>query len=312
MKLDAHVHTYYSGNTTLKYLNRIMKESYSTPEQLYRVAKSRDMDLVTITDHDAIGGVLTIADRPDVIVGCEITAIFPEDGEIGHIGVLGITEAQHRESQRLRHNAHELVRYLKEQQIFCTLNHLASLSAGRLTAAHIFSVLPWISAVEIKNGTRLKCQNRTAAALAKAHGKVTVAGSDSHTYRGIGKTYMVCDNARNREEFLFELRQGRVRVEGREGGFFTLASDILRTTANFYREGLREFVAAPLEWKRQLRVVCSTLGLPLTAAGLIAAFVHFVQDERFNDELLLDLLAGGSDLWAAPNPAPVLEPAIGD
>ena len=32
------------------------------------------MDLVAITDHDAIDGALTIADRPDVIVGCEVTA----------------------------------------------------------------------------------------------------------------------------------------------------------------------------------------------------------------------------------------------
>jgi hypothetical protein len=31
------------------------------------------MDLVTIADHDRNDGELTIADRPDVIVGCEVT-----------------------------------------------------------------------------------------------------------------------------------------------------------------------------------------------------------------------------------------------
>jgi len=310
MKLDAHVHTHYSGNTTIKYLDRIMKESYSTPEKLYRLAKSRGMDLVTITDHDSVSGVLTIADRPDVIVGCEITARFPEDGTIGHIGVLGVSEAQHREAQKLRRNVHELVRYLKEQHIFSTLNHLASLSAGRLTAAHIFSILPWIEAIEIRNGTRLTCQNRTAAALARAHDKVTVAGSDSHTYRGIGKTYMVCDNAGNREEFLFELRQGRVRVEGREGGFMTLASDIIRVTANFYKDGIRMLIDAPLDWKRQLRVACTTVGLPLTAVGLIGAFIHFIQDQRFNDELLLDLIARRSDPLTNSVPVPVFESSV--
>src|SRR5262245_14704073 len=258
MKLDAHVHTYYSGNTTLPYIDRIVKESYSTPEQLYRVAKSRGMDLVTITDHDSIGGVLTIADRKDVIVGCEITAIFPEDRAVCHIGVLGINEEQHRESQKLRHNVHELVRYLNHQEVFSTLNHFASLSAGRLTAAHIFSLLPWINALETRNGTRLGCQNRTAAALAKAHGMVTVGGSDSHTYRGIGRTYMVCDNATNRDQFLSELRQGRVRVEGREGGFLTLSSDILRLTGHFYVDGILKLIDEPGDWKRQLMVLCST------------------------------------------------------
>jgi predicted metal-dependent phosphoesterase TrpH len=312
LKLDAHVHTYYSGYTTIKHIDRIIKESYNTPERLYRLAKARGMDLVTITDHDQIGGVLTIADRDDVIVGCEITATFPEDSVICHIGVLGINEEQHREAQKLRDNALELVRYLKEQEIFSILNHLASLSAGRLKASHIYSLLPWIDAVETRNGTRLTSQNRTATALARAHDKVTVAGSDSHTYRGIGRTYMVCDNARNREEFLFELRRGRVRVEGREGNFFALASDILRVTANFYIDGIVKLIEKPLDWRNQLTVLCSTLGLPLTTVGLVGAFIHYVQDERFNQELLLDLLARRSDRRTAPAPVRVLELAAGE
>jgi predicted metal-dependent phosphoesterase TrpH len=305
------MHTHHSGNTTIPYIDRIVKESYNTPEELYRTAKARGMDLVTITDHDAISGVLTIADRKDVIVGCEITATFPEDGVVCHIGVLGISEEQHRESQKLRDNVHELVRYLNDQEIFSTLNHLASLSAGRLTASHIFSLLPWISAIETRNGTRLPSQNRTATALATANNMITVAGSDSHTYRGIGKTYMVCD-ARNREEFLFELRQGRVCVEGREGGFFTLASDIVRLTANFYVDGIIKLIREPLEWKRQLMVLCTTLGLPLAAVGVAAAFVHCIQDERYNNELLLDLLAGSANGRIAPPVVPALELASGD
>ena len=79
MKLDAHVHTYFSGNTTIYPVSKMLKESYNTPEKLYRLAKARGMDLVTITDHDAIGGVLTIADRKDVIIGEEVTAVFPAD-----------------------------------------------------------------------------------------------------------------------------------------------------------------------------------------------------------------------------------------
>jgi predicted metal-dependent phosphoesterase TrpH len=45
-----------------------MKESYNSPEGVYRRAKARGMDLVTITDHDDIAGAMTIADRPDVII----------------------------------------------------------------------------------------------------------------------------------------------------------------------------------------------------------------------------------------------------
>jgi predicted metal-dependent phosphoesterase TrpH len=117
VKLDGHVHTYFSGYTTIYPVHRVLKESYNTPEGLYRCAKARGMDLVTITDHDNIDGALTIAHRSDVIVGCEVTGIFPEDGTNCHINVVGITEKQHREIQELRHNVRELMPYLKEQNI---------------------------------------------------------------------------------------------------------------------------------------------------------------------------------------------------
>ena len=309
MKLDGHVHTYYSGYSTIYPVHRILKESYNTPEGLYRRAKARGMDLVTITDHDSIDGVLTIAHHSDVIVGCEVTAIFPEDGTNCHINVLGITEQQHRDIQELRQNVNELMPYLKEQNIFCTLNHLASTSAGNLNATQICSLLPWISAIETRNGTRLASQNQTASALAIAHRKIVTAGSDSHTYRGVGRTYMVCDKARNRDEFLAELRNGRVRVEGWQGCYLTLSADILRITARFYADGIARLIEQPLKWKRQLMVIGSTLGLPLTPVALVVSVIHYILDERFNHNLLVDLVATPVEPADRPS-VRILEPAV--
>ena len=109
MKLDTHVHTVHSGKSTLKPLARLLLESYNAVEGVYRLAKSRGMELVTITDHDEIDGALTIAHRPDVIVGCEVTGGF-RDGVRVHLGVLGLNECQHREIQRLRYDVLELLR----------------------------------------------------------------------------------------------------------------------------------------------------------------------------------------------------------
>lgn len=58
-------------------LSYFIRESYNTPERVYRLAKARGMDLVAITDHDTIEGALTLAHFPDVIVGCEVSAHFP-------------------------------------------------------------------------------------------------------------------------------------------------------------------------------------------------------------------------------------------
>lgn len=54
MKLDTHVHTTHSGYSTIRPLSRVMRESYNSVEGVYRLAKARGMDLVTITDHDVI------------------------------------------------------------------------------------------------------------------------------------------------------------------------------------------------------------------------------------------------------------------
>lgn len=291
MKLDPHVHTVFSGRTTIYPLSLIMSESYNTPEGVYRRAKARGMDLVAITDHDAIEGALTIADRPDVIVGCEVTAVFPADDVRVHLGVLGIDEVQHREIQRLRHDVRELMPYLKREEIFTTLNHVASRINGSITARHIAALMPWVDGIEVINGSRLPSQNRTAACLADACNKVTVAGSDSHTRRGIGQTWVEAPGARTREEFLTALQAGRVVVGGRQGNYFTMASDMLRLAAGFYQDRAARLARKPLDWRRQAFLLGGVLGLPLVCLPLAGALAHFILEQRFNRALLFDLVA---------------------
>lgn len=290
MKLDAHVHTFYSGQTSLYPLSLIMKESYNTPEGVYRRAKARGMDLVAITDHDTISGALTLADRPDVIVGCEVTATFPQDNVRVHLNVLDISEAQFAEIDRLRGNIAELLPYLRRQEIFTSLNHVASRVNGQITASHIAALMPWIDGLETRNGSRLATQNRTATALAEACGKIGVAGSDSHTGRGIGRTYMYAEHATTRAEFMTALRRGRVTVEGRHGHYFTMASDILRLAAGFYEDKLGNFCRKPYCWRRAAMITGAVVGMPLISIPLALAFTHFVLEDRFNRSLLFDLV----------------------
>jgi predicted metal-dependent phosphoesterase TrpH len=291
VRLDPHVHTRHSGRTTIHPLSKIMLESYNTPESVYQRAKARGMDLVAITDHDEISGALTIADRPDVIVGCEVTGVFPNDSVRVHLGVLGISEAQHREIQRLRHDLRELLPYLRSEGIFTTLNHVASRINGQITAAHVSAIVPWVHAVEVRNGSRLSSQNRTAQCLADSCGKIGIGGSDSHTHRGIGRTWVEVPHATNREEFLRGLHAGRVRVGGWQGHYFTMASDVLRLAGAWYEDRARLASERPLDWRRQAFMVCGTLGLPLVAVPLALAMAHFVLESRFNRGLLFDLVA---------------------
>lgn len=291
MKLDTHVHTRHSGRTSIYPLSLIMRESYNTPEAVYRLARARGMDLVTITDHDQVSGALALADRPDVIVGCEVTGVFPDDRVRVHLNVLGITEAQHRDVQRLRTDVRELMPYLKQHRIFTSLNHVASGVNGPITAPHVAALLPWVDALETNNGSRLPAQNRTAACLAAAAGKHGIGGSDAHTGRGIGLTWTEVPGARTREEFLAGLWRGRAVVGGRQGSYFTMASDMLRFAGGFYAERFGNLARRPLDWTTYAFVFGGVLGLPLVALPLAGAYLHFVTEERFNQNLLYDLVA---------------------
>ena len=291
MKADLHVHTHYSGYSTLPGLRRVLRESYNTPEQVYRLARARGMDLVAITDHDAVGGALALGGRDDVIVGCEVTAEFPDEPFCVHLNVLDITESQHDEIQRRRRNVRDLMPYLRAQGIFTSLNHVASGINGPITGAHVAALLPWVDALEIRNGSRLAGQNRTAAGLAAAYGKVELAGSDAHTPYAIGRTWVDAPAATTRAEFMRELRAGRIRVGGEHGGYFRLATDIVCAAAGFYSDRFRLLLQRPWSWNRHAFWWCGLVAMPVVAIPLVLAVVHFVQEARFNQGLLFDLVA---------------------
>lgn len=291
MKLDTHVHTRHSGYSTIKPLQHVMRESYNTPEGVYRMTRGRGMDLVTITDHDTISGALELADRPDVIVGCEVTACFPDEGTCVHLNVFSLTESTFAEVDRLRHDVRQLLPYVRQARLFTSLNHVGSTVAGRLTAAHVAVLLPWVNAIEVINGSRLPVQNRTAASLAAATGKTGIAGSDAHHRRGVGYTWTEVPGARSREEFLAGLWRGEAVIGGRHGSYFTMAEDILRFSGSFYREHLSNVIGRPLDWRMQARWWGGVCGLPLVPVALAGAYLHFLREERFNHNLLFDLVA---------------------
>src|SRR4029077_18845319 len=81
------------------------RDCYSTPADVYRVARARGMDLVAVTDHDSIDGALELLDARagahDVIVGEEVSCAWPGRDIAVHLGVYEMTESLHRELQPL-------------------------------------------------------------------------------------------------------------------------------------------------------------------------------------------------------------------
>jgi predicted metal-dependent phosphoesterase TrpH len=291
VRLDTHVHTIHSGYSSIFPLQTVMRECYNAPEDVYRIAKARGMDLVVITDHDEISGALSLGDRPDVIVGSEVTGVFADDGVKVHLNVFNLSPAQHLEIQQLRVDVRQLLPYLRQQHLFTSLNHVASGINGPITAPHVAAILPWVQALEVNNGSRLAVTNRTARCIAEAAGKTGIAGSDSHTHRGIGRTWTEIPGARTREEWLTGLWEGRVRIGGPMGSFATMGSDVFRFAGNLCLEQFSRVVNQPLDWRSHVMCFGAVFSLPLVPVALAGAYLHFVYEERFNENLLFDLVA---------------------
>jgi len=151
-KADLHCHSVYS---TFKYFRLAnTRDSYNRPEEVYRIAKERGMDFVTITDHDTIDGVLAIADRPDVFVSEELTAAFRGEPQRVHVLCLGITPEDHDSLQAHAGDVEVVAAYLHERGIAGALAHPFYNVAAPLTPRHRRRLAELFGTWEVRNGAR--------------------------------------------------------------------------------------------------------------------------------------------------------------
>jgi len=288
MRADLHVHSYHSGYAGhMRFLSA--RDCYSEPEAVYRTAKARGMDLVTITDHDSIDGCLEFLDghpdAPDFFVSEEIECLFPGLPLKVHVGAYGINERIHREIQPLRANVYEIAAYLRDQHIFFTLNHLFFFLRRQLSfTEYVDALLPLFPGFEVRNGTMLRQHNELIESIVgerRNAGMVAVAvgGSDAHTLAGVGTTYTEAPG-QSREEFLDSVRAGLARVGGRHGTTFRVTREIYGVVARYWASlvgaGRQE-----LTWgRRALGIGFSVVSFPAEFVPLLVAVSSKVGEAR--------------------------------
>ena len=259
MKIDLHVHSKYSKRPPVWILKKIgSPESFTEPSDIYRIARERGMDAVTITDHNRIDGALEIVHLPGTFVSEEVTTYFPEDGCKLHVLALNITEKQHADIQKVRENVFELVDYLTAEQVVHVLAHPLYRVNGRLTAAHFEKLLLLFRHFEL-NGARSSESNdclRTIlqrltpdmiTRLADRHGiapkhekpweKVLTGGSDDHSSLHIAGTHTDIAAVGSTAAALMEgLRRGRTKVVSDPADPVTMAHNFYSIAYQFYRD----------------------------------------------------------------------------
>ena len=238
LRADLHVHTCHSTQSgSLKFLRS--RDCYSNPADVYRIAKARGMDLVCVTDHDSINGALELLDRRpdarDVIVGEEITCWLPDTDVEVHIGAYGMTEALHRDVQRLHRNVFDVAARLREAGVFFALNHLLHFYRNQVPLRDYLRLLDEVPGMEVRNGTMLVTHNELCARIADARPRprlAAIGGSDAHTLRRVGTTWTEAPGA-TRDEFLRSLHRGECWPGGRHGGVTAVAGDAYGVVASY-------------------------------------------------------------------------------
>ncbi|TFH13266.1 MAG: hypothetical protein E4H05_11240, partial [Acidimicrobiales bacterium] len=187
-----HTHTMWSGDST------------TTPDEFAVAVAASGLDVVCITDHNAIGGATELSDVVDarVIVGEELRTAA---GEI--IGLF-LTE---RIPMGVGHV--DAAKAIRDQGGVVYIPHPFDPMRRNMNEVALYELAEadLIDAVEVLNAkTSLASLNRRAAEFAAEFGIVGGAGSDGHVPDALGAAYVEMADFGGPMEFLASLAAGRI------------------------------------------------------------------------------------------------------
>lgn len=283
-RIDLHCHSTFSTER-IKWLPFVYHPML-TPIETYRLAKTRGMQFVTITDHDTIDGCLHLLEEhgplDDFVIGEEVSVAFPEDQTVVHVNVFDINEAQHAELQRLGNNLYDLVDYLTRIDKLYVLNHLTWTAQHRvLKTWQIERLLELFPIFEGINGTRSFSHNAFAWRATDGHNKTLVGGSDSHSNR-VGTTYTLSQGD-SVPALIASIRAGNASACGAFGTPEKLAEDVWLV---LHREIERRLAAAN---SRSERLKCRVVRQIGRMVYPLACLGYHKRQNRLIDRFLLAL-----------------------
>ncbi len=313
-KADLHLHSMYSEHPSEWFLQRLgAKESYTDPETIYRMAKDRGMDFVTITDHNRIEGALILRDKypDDTFTGVEFTTYFPEDGCKIHILVYGLGIDDFDELQRARSNIYQMRDCLTERDLVHSVAHATYPVNGILEMDHLEKLILMFNLFEGINGGRNRINNRVWTRVLDSvdenriedlrvrHSlepqgrtpwiKGLTGGSDDHAGLFVGETYTQA-NGSTPLEFVDSLRRLSSMPRGRSNTYQALVFAVYKIAYDFSRQNkssnsrnlasaLTEFIFEKREFKLREKLFLKKL----THSGGERANLYSIVNDLISD-----------------------------
>jgi glycosyltransferase involved in cell wall biosynthesis len=262
IRADLHTHSKYSEHPSEWFLQRLgAQESYVEPEFIYKAAKGRGMDLVTITDHNRIEGsvILNGLHPEDTFTGVESTVYFPEDDCKVHILVYGLTERHYSDIQKIRTDIYEMRDFLKQENLAHAVAHATYSVNGKISIEHLEKLILLFDVFEGINGGREKIHNavwmKTLSSLTPEHIdrlykkykiepfsdtpwiKGLTGGSDDHAGLFNGQTHTMAEIlTANAKDFLDCIRNKNSIPGGRHNDYQSLVFTIYKVAYDFSKQ----------------------------------------------------------------------------
>lgn len=191
MKVDLHIHTYHSEDSTL------------SPQAVIEAALRQGLGAIAVIDHNTIAGGLEVAQVAPfpVILGEEIKT---DQGEIA-----GLYLSQAIPSGL---SLRETIERIKAQRGLVYVPHpLDRIRRSAIGRKVLLSIVEEVDIIEAFNSRVIfPGDNRRAQEMATQYGLLQGAGSDAHAACEIGLAYVEMPPFQNKDEFLAALREGKV------------------------------------------------------------------------------------------------------
>lgn len=195
--MDSHIHSEYSP------------DSKSKLKDIFKVAKSRNIDIIAISDHNTVDGSkearrLTKKDDLLVIPSIEISSIE------GHILGFGCEEKIDRDLP-----AAETIDLIHDQSALAIIPHPYCFYRHGLLCKADYKDLK-IDAIETKNARFMVgyCNNK-AKNLSKNENLPSLGASDAHYFKFVGDCYSKIDCEKDIDSVLKSIKKGKVEAFGK-------------------------------------------------------------------------------------------------
>jgi predicted metal-dependent phosphoesterase TrpH len=192
VRVDLHCHTMWSGDST------------TTPDEVVEAVVDSGIDVLCITDHNAIRGAVELAD----VLPCRV--VVGEELRTGVGEIIGLFL-----DERLPHgiDPREAARRIRAQGGIVYVPHPFDPTRHCLREDVLFELIDegLIDSLEAFNGkTSLRHLNERAATVASEHGLPGGAGSDAHIPEAFGAAYVEMPDFDGPASFLDSLGRGRI------------------------------------------------------------------------------------------------------